>query len=110
MEEGTNDCEFCYGVRGAEGIDEKVSYHMNSLTTGKLRVDDYEHLVNAGFARFGTWLYNYNVHSSCCDVFPYRIDITQFTPNSQQRKAIKRFYRYLLLGKDHGVGAVEEEK
>ena len=74
-EEG--ECSYCDGKRlvdnpetGESGIEEKdCKYHKLGFTSTKLRVDDLEDCLNAGFTRCGTYIYMRSSHKSCCEVF-----------------------------------------
>jgi arginyl-tRNA---protein transferase len=71
---------------------------MMSFTSGKFRIDDWERLLNLGFTRSGNYFYFRDTHKSCCDIYQYRVDISKFKMSSSQKKAMRRFYRYLLEG------------
>ena len=58
-------CEYCRGRRvtdpdfGKKEIDfGKLAFHMSGFTSGKLRLDDFEHLLNMGYTRSGNYFYH----------------------------------------------------
>lgn len=69
-----------------------------------MRADDLERILNAGYAKSGNHFYFRENMESCCEYFPYRMELEHFKPDSNQRKMLKRFYRYLIKGRN------EEEK
>lgn len=60
-----DECSYCFGKRtvddpmtGEENIEEKdIKYHKIGFTCTKMRVDDFEHCINMGFTRCGTYIY-----------------------------------------------------
>jgi len=42
---------------------------MKGFTSGKLRADDFEHLLNVGFTHSGNYFYVRDTVRSCCEVF-----------------------------------------
>jgi hypothetical protein len=62
--EGSKECSYCKGTRntyeGEEG-EGKLEYFKTGMSSTKLRVDDYEYLVERGFTRCGTYLYAKNM-------------------------------------------------
>ena len=74
------NCEYCLNIRGDS--EEKQASYLTGFTSGKLRADDFEKLLNLGFTRSGNYFYQKDIVKSCCDVFQYRVDIEQYQPNS----------------------------
>ena len=72
-----------------------------------MRIDDYEVLLKCGFDKFGTDFYQRDNVRSCCEYYQYAVDIDRFKSSESQKKALKRFYRYLNEGK---VNHAKEEK
>ena len=72
---------------------------MRGFTSGKFRSDDWERLLNLGFTRSGNYFYQRDPIPSCCEVYQYRVDVTKFVPSAQQKKVMRRFYKYLHYGK-----------
>ena len=73
---------------------------MMGFTSGKLRIDDFERLLNLGFTRSGNYFYCRDNAISCCEVLQYRVDTDKFQMNSHQKRVLKRFYKYLIYGKE----------
>lgn len=61
-------------------------------------MDDYEKLLDAGFSRCGTYFYHRDYRRSCCESFQYRTLAKEFQPSESQRKALRKFHRYLNEG------------
>ena len=112
-------CDYCKGIRNdpdlyAQALQghedyQKLPNFMSAFTSGKFRIDDWETLLNLGYTRSGNYFYIRDVHRSCCEIYQYRVDVNQFKPNSQQRKVMKRFYRFLIQGKDKNEEEEEEK-
>jgi hypothetical protein len=89
-----NRCGYCNNKRDTErnedgSLQEGLLSHEIFFTSTKMRVDDYERIHHLGFTRSGNYFYRRNIQKNCCDVYQYKVDINQFQPNSQQRKAMK---------------------
>ncbi|TNV81128.1 hypothetical protein FGO68_gene1509 [Halteria grandinella] len=102
------NCDYCQGKRN--GGEENLPFFMRGFTSGKMRSDDFQRLLNLGYTRSGNYFYQRNIQKGCCDVYQYRVDVEQFQLNSQQKKAMKRFYRYLANGRTIQNDLKEEEK
>ena len=76
----------------------------------KLKVDDYENMINAGFTRCGTYCYIRNMTMSCCEPYSYRVDIDNYILSDSQKKVMKRFHNYLNYGSIHKPNEEKEEK
>ena len=72
------------------------------MPSSKLTVNDLETLLDKGFTRCGTYVYNRTSRISCCEVWQYRVDISEFKISQSQKKVIKRFHNYLNFGDIHG--------
>ena len=80
------ECSYCQGIRivddpetGATGIEEKdCMYQKLGFTTTKFRVDDLEKCLINGFTRCGTYVYNRNNRTSCCETWQYKVNILDF--------------------------------
>lgn len=73
-------------------------YHKLGFTTCKLKVSDYETLLDKGFTRCGTYCYIRNQTMSCCECYQYKVKIADFKMSKSQRQTMKRFHRYLETG------------
>ena len=90
-------CDYCHNIRGSK---EKVPSYMTGFTSGKFRADDFEQLLDLGFARTGNYFYQRDTARTCCDVFQYRVDIQKYTPCPKKKKVMRKFYRYLMQGEE----------
>ncbi|TNV81169.1 hypothetical protein FGO68_gene6895 [Halteria grandinella] len=92
-------CGYCKNTRhGVTGLNQYECFFIST----KMRIDDYEKLQQYGFTRSGNYFYKKHVQKGCCEIYQYRVDTEQYAPNAQQRKAMKRFYRYLMEGRREG--------
>lgn len=70
-------CGYCKGTRivddfstGEQNITETdLEYPKIGLTSPKLKIEDLEKLMLAGFTRLGTYVYQRNPKNACCEVF-----------------------------------------
>ena len=112
----STECSYCKGKRnvineqGKEVVETDNMYYKEGFTCTKMRIDDYDNVMNAGYTRCGSYFYKKANHRCCCEIFQYRVDVNQFKINSQQKKAVRRFHRYLNYGKDQDNKNIEEEK
>ena len=67
-----------------------------------MRMDDMEKVFDQGWTKCGTYFYLRSAHKSCCEVFQYRVDCTDFKISPQQKKVIRRFHNYLNYGSKSG--------
>jgi len=69
------------------------------ITTGfrfnKVSTENYNDLLNYGYCRYGLSFYLPHVKTSCCKMFGHRLDVTKFIPRPSQKKAIKRWEKFL---------------
>lgn len=79
------DCGYCT---------EASSSHAFGVWAHRLRVHDYQRLLDAGWRRSGCYLYRPDLHRSCCQPFVIRLDATRFTPSSTHRRVLKRLRRH----------------
>ena len=88
-----DECSYCFGKRTVDNIEtgendikeEGCKYHKLGFTSTKMRVDDLERCLNAGFTRCGTYVYMRSSHKSCCEIFQYRVNINQFKMSKSQK-------------------------
>ncbi|CDW91315.1 arginyl-trna--protein transferase 1 [Stylonychia lemnae] len=97
--QGSGDCSYCNGKRETfQGLQEGLKSHKSGFGSTKMRCDDFEELLNKGYSRSGTYFYQRNFKMACCETFQYRVWMDKFMPSESQKKAIKRFHRYLNYG------------
>ncbi len=69
------------------------------ITTGfrfnKVSTENYNDLLNYGFCRYGLSFYVIDPKKSCCKLFGHRLDVTKFVPRTSQKKAIKKWEKFL---------------
>lgn len=74
------DCGYCKGTRsimdynGEVHVEHGLKYRSFGFTSNKMRVDDYEELINRGFSRCGCYFYQRDPLVSCCECYQYRVD------------------------------------
>jgi len=61
----------------------------------KVSTENYNDLLNSGYCRYGLQFYLPNNRKSCCKLFGHRLDVTQFVPRPSQKKAIKKWEKFL---------------
>jgi len=67
------------------GPEEGLEYFKIGFTTNKLRIDDYEILLENGFTRCGSYVYARNQMKSCCEVYQYKVRLPDFKMSKSQR-------------------------
>ena len=94
---GAKECDYCFGKRtNASGEEEKdLEYFKLGMTTNKLKVSDYEILLQKGFTRCGSYIYIRNPTKSCCEVYQYKVRVDEFKINKNQKQTMRRFHRYI---------------
>jgi Arginine-tRNA-protein transferase, N terminus len=56
-----------------------------------LTPEAYQDLLHCGWRRSGTYLYQPCVDQQCCPHHTIRLDVTQFSPSSSHKRALRRF-------------------
>jgi len=99
-ENGTPECSYCGGKRKLfDGSEEAgLLNHKLGFSTNKLKIEDYEVLLDSGFTRCGTYCYIRNQVRSCCECYQYKVRLEAFKMSKSQRQTMKRFHRYLETG------------
>lgn len=94
------DCDYCKATNKHRAEEEKTDemYTMGGFSTGKFRMDEFEHALDIGACRSGDFIYFRNQRASCCEVWSYRVKIGEYQVKNQQSKAMRRFQRYLQQG------------
>ena len=92
-----NNCDYCKpaNAKKPEGERSNEQYYMGGFTTSKFRTDDFERALDMGACRSGDYIYFRNQRKSCCEVYNYRLKISDFQISKQQKKAHRRFQRFL---------------
>ena len=104
------DCGYCKGNRHYDDIEtgktdlleEKCTNSSVGFSSTKMRVDDFESCLNAGFTRCGTYFYRRASYKSCCEVWQYRVEINKFKMSKSQKSTIRKLHKYLNYGNIHG--------
>eukprot|EP00770_Monocercomonoides_exilis_P000361 MONOS_359.1-p1 / transcript=MONOS_359.1 / gene=MONOS_359 / organism=Monocercomonoides_exilis_PA203 / gene_product=Ate1 / transcript_product=Ate1 / location=Mono_scaffold00006:32476-35472(+) / protein_length=850 / sequence_SO=supercontig / SO=protein_coding / is_pseudo=false len=60
-----------------------------------MKPSQYEHLVNHGFRRSGSYCYRYYPWFNCCPQYSIRVDIDKFIASHSNHRDIRRFFRFL---------------
>jgi len=79
-------CGYCWNNRGL---------FSSGFNFKKVSTENYNDLLNYGYCRYGLQFYLPDAVKSCCKVFGHRLDVTKFVPRPSQKKAIKRWERFL---------------
>lgn len=80
VENQNNDCDYCKECNKFRDDEQKTdgAYFMGGFSTGKFRIDDFEHALDMGGCRSGDFIYFRNQRTSCCEIFSYRVKIEDF--------------------------------
>eukprot|EP00347_Sterkiella_histriomuscorum_P021869 403332481 len=109
---GGSECSYCCGFRetySGEKLEGLKSYKQG-FSSMKMRYDDFEELLNKGYSRSGTYFYQRNFKNSCCETFQYRVDAMKFKPSDSQRKAVRKFHKYINYGSIHGKPPAKQQQ
>ena len=79
------------------------------LTSRRMRVEDYQAMMDRGWRRSGDYYYKPDNATSCCPNYTIRLDTRHFTPSKAQRKVTRRFDHF-LQGHREGEGKRGEEE
>ena len=94
--QGSPECSYCKGKRQTyKGQETDQKYYKVGFTTNKLKVSDYEILLQQGFTRCGSYVYIRNQMKSCCECYQYKVPVRSFKMNKSQKQTMKRFHRYI---------------
>ena len=79
----------------------RLQYILNSqgLIFKKLRVEDYQELIDRGWRRSGSYVYKPSMEKTCCPLYTIRCDANKFQPTKSQRKTIKQVHNFINNGK-----------
>ena len=79
---GSPECSYCHGKRDTYNGEEKdLKYHKTGFSTNKLKIEDYEVLLQQGWTRCGSYVYIRNQTKSCCECYQYKVPIKDFKMN-----------------------------
>ena len=87
--DGVEDCAYCHAKRSVVSKDDPNSfteetalkYYKVGFRSTKMRIDDYEELINRGFTWSGCAFYIRDPLKSCCECYQYRVDHNLFEPS-----------------------------
>lgn len=99
-EQPHRDCDYCKATNKDRKEEDRTDevYAMGGFSTGKFRMDEFQHALDMGACRSGDFIYFRNQRMSCCEVWSYRVKIADYKLRNQQSKAMRRFQRYLRQG------------
>ena len=83
---------------------------MGGFSSGKFRMDDFERALDMGACRSGDFMHFRNQRTSCCEVWNYRVKIGECKIEKNEKKAMRRFQRYLQEGPTEAQKLKEQEK
>lgn len=61
----------------------------------KMRISDYEEMLDLGYQRSGNYFYKPDIEKSCCPLYTPRLDNAEFVISKSQKKVMKRFNKYI---------------
>ena len=77
-----NYCGYCKGNRQTmDGIEEGLQNVVMGFKTCKIKVDDYELLLDKGFCLCGTYARLNDQTKACCEVYQYKVKMLDFKLN-----------------------------
>ena len=79
-------CGYCWKDHG---------FFTSGLVFNKVSTENYNDLLNYGYCRYGLKFYQPNAIKSCCKLLAHRLDVTKFVPRPSQKKAIKKWEKFL---------------
>lgn len=71
----SKECSYCKGKRNVineqgQLVEETDNeYFKEGFTCTKMRIDDYDNVMNAGYTRCGSYFYKKANHRCCCEIF-----------------------------------------
>ncbi|KAG9626450.1 arginine-tRNA-protein transferas-like protein 1, partial [Aureobasidium melanogenum] len=81
------DCGYC------KGEDSSGSYY---VITKSLSAQVYQDLIDRGWRRSGNLIYKPDVYRSCCPHYTIRLPAQSLAPNTNQRKALNSWNKFVL--------------
>eukprot|EP00754_Rhynchopus_humris_P022561 Rhum_TRINITY_DN14796_c7_g1::Rhum_TRINITY_DN14796_c7_g1_i1::g.118939::m.118939/K00685/ATE1; arginyl-tRNA---protein transferase len=88
LEAHRSDCSYCRTPGG---------FHTKGVVVDRLSVEEFSCLLNAGWRRFGKYLWC-QADDICCRQYPLRVDVRAHQPNRDHRKVWKRLEKHLRKG------------
>ncbi|XP_044759815.1 arginyl-tRNA--protein transferase 1 [Coccinella septempunctata] len=64
----------------------------------RLRVEDYQDLIDRGWRRSGQYCYKSVMHETCCPLYTIRCNALEFRPTKSQKKVMKKMSKFLKTG------------
>lgn len=64
----------------------------------RLRVQDYQDLLDRGWRRSGRFVYKPSMEVTCCPLYTIRCSAKDFQPSKSQRKVVRRVINFLQTG------------
>ncbi|ORY05452.1 hypothetical protein K493DRAFT_275064 [Basidiobolus meristosporus CBS 931.73] len=69
--------------------------HSYGLFAHTLTCKDYQHMINRGWRRSGTYVYKPDLRKTCCKQYTIRLIAKEFQYNKKSRKIVHRFNRFI---------------
>ena len=60
-----------------------------------MQIEQYQELLDRGFRRCGNYYYRPHSETSCCRLYPIRLNVKQFKEGHNRTKVMKKFERFL---------------
>lgn len=95
--------------------EEDDSFYISQITPSTaievrpLPIDVYAELMNRGFRRSGHILYKIDQKNSCCPQYTMRLNVSDFKPSKDHRKALNRFNRFVSGESETNLLSLESE-
>ncbi|CAN3375884.1 hypothetical protein DIURU_003984 [Diutina rugosa] len=94
------ECGYCkcdkpdwHAVASFQSSDRRCHSTTLGTTVHAMSPHDYDHFINHGWRRSGTFLYKPNLLDNCCRLYTIRTRLADYRPTKHHRKVVNRFIR-----------------
>ncbi|XP_062156461.1 arginyl-tRNA--protein transferase 2-like isoform X2 [Alnus glutinosa] len=85
----------CLSKRLTESKKKNCLFLCEGLWADSLTVDDYQDLLDRGWRRSGSYLYQPEMERTCCPSYTIRLRAADFIPSKEQLRVSRRMQRFL---------------
>ena len=79
----------------AEARPSEAESHVAGMTVDGLTPEAYQDLLDRGWRRSGTYLYQPGIQGQCCPPYTIRLDATQYQPSATHKRVQRKFELFL---------------
>lgn len=98
--ENKSTCGYCKN----SSADSSISY---GIVSERMRIEDYERLMLAGWRRSGDYFYKPVMHKTCCPQYTIRLNVSNFVESKKHKQVIRKVQRFLA---SKGSNITEDSK